>query len=78
MTSGKFYEANFGEKYINNGLNKLNFALNYSNFEVIDIKLVYMIDPWGQYLKSFSTNVKAKKKHFFVILKASFWGLFRT
>ena len=29
------YEANFGINYIKNGLDKLNFTLNYINFDVI-------------------------------------------
>ena len=32
---GQSYKANFDINYIKNGLNKLNFTLNYINFDVI-------------------------------------------
>ena len=37
---GQSYKANFGINYIRNGLNKLNFTLNYINFDVIYAKKV--------------------------------------
>ena len=37
---GQSYKANFGINYIKNRLNKLNFTLNYINFDVIYAKKV--------------------------------------
>ena len=37
---GQSYKANFGLNYTKNGLNKLNFTLNYINFDVIYAKKV--------------------------------------
>ena len=37
---GQSYKANFGINYIKNGLNKLNFTLNYINFVEIYAKKV--------------------------------------
>ena len=41
------YKINFGINYIKNRLNKLKFALNYINFDVIYTKKFYRIDPWN-------------------------------
>ena len=35
VTWGQSYKANFGINYMKNGLSKLNFTLNYNNFDVI-------------------------------------------
>ena len=35
FTWGQFFKADFGIIYIKNGFNKLNFTLNYINFDVI-------------------------------------------
>ena len=40
LTGGQSYKANFGINYIKNGPNKLNFTLNYLNFDVISDKKV--------------------------------------
>ena len=45
-TKGQSYKANFGINYIKNGLNNLNFTLNYINFDVIFAKKFYRIDPF--------------------------------
>ena len=37
---GQSYKANFGINYIKKGLSKLNFTLNYINFDVIYAKKV--------------------------------------
>ena len=37
---GQSYKAIFGINYIKNGINKLNFTLNYINFDVIYAKKV--------------------------------------
>ena len=37
---GQSYKANLGMNYIKNGFNKLNFPLNYINFDVINAKKV--------------------------------------
>ena len=42
---GQSYKANFGINYIKNGLRKLNFTLNYINFDVIYAENYYRIDP---------------------------------
>ena len=40
LIRGQSYKANFGINYIKKGLNKLNFTLNYINFDVIYAKKV--------------------------------------
>ena len=40
QTWGQSYKADFGINYIKNRLNKLNFTLNYINFDVIYAKKV--------------------------------------
>ena len=40
VNRGQSYKANFDINYIKNGLNKLNFTLNYINFDVIFAKKV--------------------------------------
>ena len=45
VTRGQSYKADFGINYIKNGFNQLKFTLNYINFDVIYIKLVYKMDP---------------------------------
>ena len=40
VSRGQSYKANFGIDYIKKGLNKLNFTLNYINFDVIYAKKV--------------------------------------
>ena len=37
---GQSYKAHFGINYISNGFSKLNFILNYINFDVIYAKQV--------------------------------------
>ena len=39
---GQSYKAKFSVNNIKNGFNKLNFTLNYINFDVIYIKIVLM------------------------------------
>ena len=48
---GQSYKAHFGINYIKNGFSKLNFPLNYINFDVIYAKKIYRIDP-----RSFRVN----------------------
>ena len=48
MIRGQSYKAHFGINNIKKGLNKLNFTLNYINFDVIDAKKFYRIDPRTQ------------------------------
>ena len=38
---GQSYKALFGINYIKNGPNKLNFTMNYTNFDVIYAKKVF-------------------------------------
>ena len=49
MSLGQYYKANFGINYIKKGLSKLNFTLNYINFDVIYAKKV--LKDWPQSLK---------------------------
>ena len=37
---GQSYKADFGINYVKNGFNKLNFTLNYINFDVMYAKKV--------------------------------------
>ena len=44
--SGQSNKAHFGINYIKNGFNKLNFTLNYINFDVIFAQKVLFDDSW--------------------------------
>ena len=46
---GQSYKANFGIRYIKNGFNKLNFTLNYNNFDIIYTRIGPLLkDSWRQ------------------------------
>ena len=50
------YEADFGITCIKNGFNKLNFTLNYINFDVIYTKKVLGLTPGLNFNLEFSPN----------------------